>query len=290
MVVSPVWELVMAQGLATLRRRFWPGLIVALGCVLLLRGWANYDILTAHTMWKDDVRGAVQYIEERARPGDAVVLHHGVIRLTFDYYYDGPYPEVVIPPYDRAHDTEALRQEARDSFAAWSQRYDRIWFLYGPPPTFFPHDLLPEWADTNLFKVDQQSFEAWWTYVGVAAYDDGPPLLDVLPNGAEALDVDFGGLHLVGALSQGTAAGENAWPAFYWQAKDGLPDDPLTLAVRLRDEAGGVWLERYAAGGFCRGGDACRFWGLGGGRATFSGAPRRACPRAISRSAFRGRD
>jgi mannosyltransferase len=244
MVVSPAWELMMAQGLVTLRRRYWPGLVILLGCVLALRGWADYDIFTSHSMWKDDIRGAVQYIEERARPGDAIVLHHSVIRLTFDYYYDGPYPEIVIPSYHRAYDKPALRETAQEEFAAWAQAYDRIWFLYGPPPTFFPRDVLPDWADDNLFKVEGRSFEAWWTYVAVAAYDDAPPLFDVLPEGIDSLDVDFGELRLVGFNAPQAAAGENGWLQFYWQVEGDLPDEPLTLAVRLRDEAGEVWLER----------------------------------------------
>jgi len=244
MVVSPAWELVMAYGLATLRRRLWPGLLVALVCVLALRGWADYEIFTSHDMWKDDIRGAVQYIEERARPGDAIVLHHHVIRLTFDYYYDGPYPEAVIPLYYHAYDTEAFREKTLERFAAWAQEYDRIWFLYGPPPTYFPHDLLPEWADDHLFKVEQRSFEAWWTYVAVAAYDDGPPLFDTLPDDAMPLDLDFGRLRLAGFRAPETAAGENAWLAFYWRTAGDLPEEPLTLVVRLRDEAGDVWLER----------------------------------------------
>lgn len=244
MVASPAWELIMAQGLVTLRRRFKPGLALGLGCVLVLRGWANYDSFTSHSMWKDDIRGAVRYIEERARPGDAIVLHHNVIRLTFDYYYDGPYPEIVIPSYDRAHDIPAFREQAQEEFVVWAQQYDRVWFLYGPPPTFFPHDFLPDWADTNLFKVDQQSFEAWWTYVSVAAYDDGPPLFDALPDDVEPLEAVWGPLHLVGFRAPEVAAGENAWLEFYWRTGGDLPDAPLTLTVKLRDDAGVLWLDR----------------------------------------------
>jgi 4-amino-4-deoxy-L-arabinose transferase-like glycosyltransferase len=244
MVASPAWELMLAQGLVMLRRRFKPGLVLGLGCVLALRGWADYDIFTSHDMWKDDIRGVVRYIEERARPGDAIVLHHNVIRLTFDYYYDGPYPEVVIPRYDRAYDTPAFREQAREEFAAWARQYGRIWFLDGPPPTYFPHDFLPDWADANLFKVDQQGFEAWWTYVSVTAYDDGPPLFDALPDGVEPVDVGWGALHLVGFRAPQVAAGENAWLEFYWRVGGDLPDEPLTLAVKLRDDAGDVWLDR----------------------------------------------
>jgi hypothetical protein len=242
MAVAPAWGLIMAQGLTTLRRRFWPGLVVALGFVLFFSGRANFDILTSHRFWKDDIRGAVEYIEARARPGDAIVLHHPVIRLAFNYYYKGSYPEIAIPSYGNGDDTE----RARETFAEWARRYDRIWFLYGPPPTYFPHEFLPSWADAHLFKVCQQRFEAWWTYVGVAAYDDSAPTLQGVPSSVESVDHTWGPLHLVGFRAQPGVAGNNGWLDLYWQVGDGPPDEPLTLKVRLRDEVGTVWYERTA--------------------------------------------
>ena len=240
MVVAPAWELLLAQGLTTLRRRFKPGLLVILGLVLFLRLDASYDILTSHHFWKDDIRGAVRYIEDRARPGDAIVLHHPVIRLTFDYYYDGPYPETAIPRYNNNQDTE----KARAAFADWARRYGRIWFVYGPPPTYFPHDFLPNWAEENLFKVCQQEFEAWWTYVGVAAYERSAPTLDALPDGVRPLGETWGELGLVGLQAQNTTAGDNAWLDLYWHRDGELPDEPLKLKAQLQDEAGIVWYER----------------------------------------------
>ncbi len=240
MVVAPAFELMLAQGLTTLRRWFSPSLVLALGLVLVLRVSASYDILTSHQFWKDDIRGAVQYIEERARPGDAIILHHPVIRLTFDYYYDGPYPEVAIPRYGNNRDTA----RAQASFEAWARRYERIWFMYGPPPTYFPHDFLPDWAEANLFKVCQQEFEAWWTYVGVAGYEHHPPTLETIPTGVDARDERWGGLHLVGIRPQGTAAGKEAWVDLYWQVGEDPPEEPLTLKAQLLDSAGTVWHER----------------------------------------------
>jgi len=241
MVASPAWEIILAQGLATLqRRRLWPGLVIILGLVFLLRGKANYEIFTANSMWKDDIRGAAEYIEARAQPGDAIILHDAVIRPTFDYYYKGPHPEIAIPRYDRMGNLK----QAQEEFAAWAERYDRIWFLYGPPPIYFPRDFLPNWADANLFKVCEQKFEAWWTYVAVAAYDDGPPTFEGLPTGVEPRDSAWGPLRLVGFRAPEATAGENAWLEFYWRAEGDPPDEPLTLAVELKDEAGAVWLKR----------------------------------------------
>jgi hypothetical protein len=240
MIASPAWELVMAQGLTTLRRRFWPGWVIILGLALFFRGQTDDDIFTAHRFWKDDIRGAVHYIEENAHAGDAVVLHHPVVRLTFNYYYNGPYPKTTIPRYGNHDDTAGALARFKD----WSQRYDRIWFLYGPPPTYFPHEFLPDWADTHLFKVAQREFEAWWTYVGVAAYDDEPPVLSALPTDGERHDAEWEALRLAGLRMPNMTAGDDAKIHFYWQTASDLPKEPLTLKVRLLDQAGKVWYEQ----------------------------------------------
>jgi len=239
LVISPAWELVMAQGVTTLRRRFWPGLVLLLGLALCFRGRANYDIFSSHRLWKDDIRGAIDYIESRARPGDAIVLHDPVIRLTVDYYYDGPYPLTSIPGYGQDDEQEAI-----DQFAEWARRYERVWFLYGPPPAHFPEDALPDWADAHLFKVRQQAFEAIWTYVGVAAYDEEPPVVEALPSEARSRDIDWGALHLTGFQTQEVAQGNTGWLELYWQADESVPDEPLRLKVELLDGAGTVWYAR----------------------------------------------
>ena len=240
MVAAPGWELLMAQGLVTLRRRLSSGLVLILGLALLFRGQASFDMFTSHRFWKDDIRGAVEYIEARARPGDAIVLHHPVIRLTFDYYYDGDCPEIAIPRYGNNRDIE----QAQATFAEWARRYDRIWFMYGPPPTYFPKDFLPTWADEHLFKLQKRAFEAWWTYVGVAAYQEDEPTLEALPTNAKPLDEAWGALRLVGFRAQNSTAGKNAWVDLYWQAGGQLPDQPLELKLQLQDETGTVWVER----------------------------------------------
>jgi len=240
MVVAPAFELLMAHGLTTLRRWFSPSLVLVLGLMLFLRLDATDDILTSHRFWKDDIRGAVQYIENRARPGDAIILHHPVIRLTFDYYYDGSFPEIAIPRYGNNDDTA----EAQAAFSEWARRYERIWFMYGPPPTYFPHHFLPSWADENLFKVCQQEFEAWWTYVGVAAYEHSAPTLDEVPEEAKPVEETWGGLTLVGVRLQDAAAGEDAWLHLYWRSEGNVPEDPLRLKTQLMDDAGAVWYEQ----------------------------------------------
>lgn len=239
LVISPAWELLMAQGLTSLRRRFWPGMAVLLGLILFLRGSVNYDVVASHSSWKDDIRGAAEYIQTRARPGDAVILHDPVIRLTFGYYYDGPLPVASIPGYGQTDEEEAI-----DRFAEWARRYDRIWFLYGPPPTNFPNDIVPDWADSNLFKVSQRQFEAIWTYVGVAAYDDEPPLVEGPPPEADARHVTWGPLRLTGFAAQEVAQGDDAWLELYWEADEARPTEPLRLKVRLLDEKEMVWHDR----------------------------------------------
>jgi hypothetical protein len=139
---------------------------------------------------------------------------------------------------------ESNEQEAVDEFTRWSQRYDRIWFLYGPPPAHFPNGLLPEWADSHLFKVSQQRFEAIWTYVGVTAYDDEPPVFGALPVEAVSTDIVWDPLRLVGFHTQEMTQNDTSSFELYWQADEAPSDGPLRLKVRLLDDAGMAWYER----------------------------------------------
>jgi len=239
-IVSPAWALLMARGLLLLRRRAWPIAMVFLILVLALRVDVMNAIFNDHEMRKDDIRGLVQYIESHAETGDGIVLHHPVIPLTFNYYYDGPYPQTVIPRYGNLDDTD----RALTRFQEWSQRYDRLWFVYGPPPPYFPHDFLPDWADANLFKVAQREFEAWWTYVAVAAYDDAPPLEPALPAEATATQATWDEVSLEGFAGEDLTVGKRARLNLFWQAEKNSLEQPLALTIRLVDPAGVVWLEK----------------------------------------------
>ena len=80
----------------------------------------------------EDVRPAFEYVAEHMQPGDAVYIHN---RLSPQYYFYSKYvkscrlknPKIIFG----ATDAEGLKGLHRDYEAL--KKYDRIWYLYGPP-------------------------------------------------------------------------------------------------------------------------------------------------------------
>ncbi|MFQ6014801.1 MAG: glycosyltransferase family 39 protein [Anaerolineae bacterium] len=87
---SPAFYLLLAAGLARLGRS---SIVAATVCLGVIVGGSAYSVYNFHfdpAYAADDLRGAVSHIEERWRPGDAVLINAGYAYPAFLYYYDGP--------------------------------------------------------------------------------------------------------------------------------------------------------------------------------------------------------
>src|SRR5262249_22559255 len=97
---------------------------------------------------REDWRDASRYLLMRAQPGDAVLFHHPMGRMPYEYYRSitpaGNAPTVVFP---RSGETLSFRDfytgHAKDEFLeALPSRYSRLWVVLvytqtptGPDPT-----------------------------------------------------------------------------------------------------------------------------------------------------------
>jgi hypothetical protein len=86
-IVAAPFYVVVALGLAALGRHSVLTLVVLLGIFTGGTLYADYERRTAPTYAKDDYRTAVNFIAERARPGDAILINAGYIYPTFVYYF-----------------------------------------------------------------------------------------------------------------------------------------------------------------------------------------------------------
>ncbi len=238
LVASPAFYLAQAAGVAGLSRRWRPLGLAALG-VILVGMAAGLRLQFSHPDFvKDDIRGAAAYLSRRVRPDDVVVLHDAIITPTFDYYYAGAAPRIVIPTYppEGAEETVARFRQAAES-------HGRLWFLYGPPPlSGFSAQTLPAWADEHLFKWSDQGFEGLNFYVGVSAYTAAPPLPEAPPEGANPVEHSWpSGLRLLAYRSPAEAAvGGGGWFTFYW-VQERAVDTDYVLRLELRDAADREW-------------------------------------------------
>jgi len=95
-IYSPGFYILWALGFERLRNRnidFGKYATAMLAGGLLLAaaiGYSDYNFWFDPRYAHDDLRGAVRYIAEHARPGDAILINAGYTYVAFDYYFDQP--------------------------------------------------------------------------------------------------------------------------------------------------------------------------------------------------------
>jgi mannosyltransferase len=87
---SPAFYILLAAGLTWLKERWRPGLWLVLSLIVVASAYSIYTFHFDPRWAADDHRTAVEYIAERWRPGDAILINAGYAYPTFLYYYDGP--------------------------------------------------------------------------------------------------------------------------------------------------------------------------------------------------------
>jgi 4-amino-4-deoxy-L-arabinose transferase-like glycosyltransferase len=86
---SPPFYILLAVGLMRLGRRWRAALPMAAGIITVACGYSIYMFHSSPLYAADDHRDAVNYIEERMAPGDAVLINAGYAYPPFLYYFDG---------------------------------------------------------------------------------------------------------------------------------------------------------------------------------------------------------
>ncbi|MBL7183344.1 MAG: glycosyltransferase family 39 protein [Anaerolineae bacterium] len=240
-ILSPAWFLLMGHGLATLRRRLWPVATLVGLAALICSGLALFQTVTDPPIVRDDVRGLAAYIEERARPGDAVLWHNAVMMVTYNYYaLDLPY--TALPKYGEYEEAGTLQ-----ALAQWAEPHERIWFISYPPPFFFDKTLVPGWLDDRMIRMEMVNFPASWTTLWLKLYRP-PHLLTTLPAGALPADLQQGAYWIKGLAPEPEATtGKGMWLSLFW-SMDGEPTgEPQSACVRLLDSKATIWSEGCAA-------------------------------------------
>ncbi len=236
--LPPFLLLAAAGALLPPRRWRWLGLIAGTLVILSQAHWLSFQF-TAQELVKDDVKGAAEYLNAATRPDDVIVLHDTLIQFTFDYYYQGAAPRVIIPVYgefDRAATTRQMEHAGETA--------GRVWFLSEPTPrSGFFRQYLKNWADESWPRFFSQRFESLWLGVKLDGYQP-QPVVKKLPAAAVPTDACWqGGLCLVGHRIATTASsGQPWWPTWYWSAQASAAGE-LRLSLRLRDPQGQVWAQ-----------------------------------------------
>jgi uncharacterized membrane protein len=239
-IALPAFLLLIAGGLAALRRSAWPLAVIAFTIVLIEYGTATYQQATDPNLMKDDIRSLAQHLQAEYQPGDAVVLHDAIIQFAFDYYARGALPVTALPRYG----TYGNPQQAVRDLQQLADQSERLWFVDRPAPIGFTSDLLPRWLKEHAYRLSGTNFYGNYTGAHVDLWRTHTPVVDQLPSTATALATRAPEIALAGySVPAQAGSADRALPVTtYWQATDRA--EPLALILELIDAQGNVWARR----------------------------------------------
>ncbi len=209
----PALYLLMGAGVAALWRRWRAaGLALVLAASIVAGHWLLVQF-NDQSLIKDDLRAAAAYVSRYAQADDVVVLHNPVAQVVWDYYYAGPAPVEAIPRYASVSPEAALAR-----FKAAAATHYSVWFLRQPDPLgLLNPTLLPNYANSQWIKIDEQAFSSLWLDVELVRYSAAPPLVEALPDGVNLRELCWpGGLCLRGWSASNLAVGSEAEVTLYW--------------------------------------------------------------------------
>ncbi|MDP2663474.1 MAG: glycosyltransferase family 39 protein [Dehalococcoidia bacterium] len=230
---APAYYLLIGQGLASLltvgpvfrRTAGVAALLIVLG--VSYRSLHNYYY--DPTYWRDDIRGTVDFVNDRSRTGDAVVLNAYYMSPSFDYYYRGESPVVGLPdslPANWDDDLGALQELAG--------RTDRIWLVLWQSYFTDPENRIQGWLDANGFRFQATQFRGGFHVLG---YLTRPPVSDTAPG--EPVSLEIGRTVKLESFQPdpGPVCGGVEMPfTLYWRALTPISTD-YSVFVHLLDES-----------------------------------------------------
>jgi len=265
---SPPFYLLLAVGLIRLPRK--PLVVLSL---LFILGGSAYSIYNFHfdpRYASDDHRGAVEYLEERLRPEDVVLINAGYAYPAFLYYYEGPiawrgrlvnYQDVA----DIGEGTVVLqtgsiggqatlgwRNPNSDFYATTEEetalsleevfsRHPRVWVFRIYDTVTDPQGFIRRWLEEYGRKFEDQLF-AGQSFMRVQGFLIHPDPIHEVPDLSHPVGVELGGQVRLEGFEGGAApvrAGEALDLALYWRATQRLDID-YHVVLYLVDAGGEV--------------------------------------------------
>ncbi|HIC94835.1 MAG TPA: hypothetical protein EYP09_11410 [Anaerolineae bacterium] len=238
MMASPPFYLILAAGLAAIRKK-WP-LALAACLALMLAGtaYSTQQYFFNQKYAKDDHRAWGEYLKAHVQPGDVVVVDPPHIAQLYLYYADSGLPWTGLPRLRGSQ--EATVSALKDLMA----RYERIWLAFSYTPPWGDPDRLPQrWLEENAFLVDFRNFHSYASLVQTYCFLTEPPVLEDLPQVQHPARVNFEDkLLFLGYDLKGRppTSGHFLRLNLYWQAQRALSED-YVVSLRLYDDQGHLW-------------------------------------------------
>jgi uncharacterized membrane protein len=270
---SPAFYILLAAGLTWLRERWRFGLWLVLSLIVVASSYSIYNVHFDPRYAVDDHRAAVEYIADRWRPGDAILINAGYAYPTFLYYYNRPIvwrgrlvdyeggangragPVVVQtgsiggaanlgwgnPQSDFYPTTDDETAQALERVFA---HHTRLWVFRAYDTVTDPDGFIRSWLDEHGLKFDELLVRGE-SGIRVQGYLTHREPTYETPPLEQPLNVSLGGqVTLLGyeTESASVAAGEPFDLMAYWQSEEQLSVD-YHLFYGLFDGQGWLWVQ-----------------------------------------------
>lgn len=185
-LVNLAADFVQAQRRTTARRMYGLGaaaMLVALG-FLALTGYSLYNFWESEQYQPDDLRGAVGYIAEHWRPGDAILVNAGYAYPALDYYFPEALPRERLTDYSSSPSTQPIllttgsiggasnlgwgdplsdfyattADETRAALDRVLRDHPRVWMLRIYDTVVDPNGIIRAYFDQNTTLFDDRAF------------------------------------------------------------------------------------------------------------------------------------
>ncbi len=221
-------------------RPLWGAMTIAAVIVMVGGSLASlHNYYTDKRFAKDDFRGMIAFVEERAGPNDVIIYNNAILLPLHEHYQTRPDVALTaVPLYP--HLAQDVAGQQLTTLAAV---YDRLWFVTDPPADGRDDDDISRaWLDAHLVEVGSYLFPAQTTEVRTIAYETAPRTANTLPASAQPLLVEWPSWpHLTGIdlnMPQPVAA-PTLWFSLYWQGE--APAAGTAVRFTLQDANGFTW-------------------------------------------------
>lgn len=235
--LAPMYYVVLGSGGAQLYRRH--RLIgAAFGlCVLASAAFGGYDYFFIDNNDKQDYRNTARYIQDHAKPDDAIVLDGKRIVTAFEYYLKGDYALYGVPKWPTT-DRKVVSRELREIAA----RHPRIWLVLSMSGDVDPKGLVETTLGEEYYQLDAQVLTGSTYSIGIFLYSVAAYAVDEPPADATKEEINFENQLALTAYSveMRDVPANRLDVVLYWRT---LARDLPRLAAfgQLIDSQGNVW-------------------------------------------------
>lgn len=236
---SPAFYLGIAAGVLTLARRSRLLAVPALGVFLIGATVSLSNLYFDPRFGKDDHRAWAEFLRERVRPGDFLILDSPHTAELYHYYAGDLLPWTTLPIL--RDDGVASPQEDLAAVREVYRRYARVWFLSMHAPFDDPEGRIEKILNQEGALLDRATFRGTSTGILLLQYVPSLPIASANEIGHPLNAMFDSRLRLLGYDAPASIeSGARGVVKLYWQVDEPVGED-YGVSLRVVDDTGARW-------------------------------------------------